>query len=145
MLQKLQDDLKGAILAKDEAKVSTIRFLLAAIKNVQIEKQAELTDEEIVGVIQKQVKQRRESIEGFEKGGRAEMAAKEKQELEILQSYLPIQMSEAEIETVVNETIRQVGASSITDMGKVMGAISAQLKGKADMTQVSTIVKDKLS
>jgi len=145
MIQKLQDDLKGAILSKDEARVSTIRFLLAALKNYQIEKQKELTDEDVVAVIQKQVKQHQESIESFEKGGRAEMVAKEKKELEILQSYLPNQMSETEVETVVNETISKLGASSITDMGKVMGSISSELKGKADMSLVSQKVKEKLS
>ncbi|OGY29962.1 MAG: hypothetical protein A3F35_02955 [Candidatus Woykebacteria bacterium RIFCSPHIGHO2_12_FULL_45_10] len=145
MLQKLQDDLKGALMAKDELKLSTIRFLLAAIKNFQIEKQRELTDEDVVSVIQKQVKQHQESIEGFQKGNRVEMVKKEGAELAILQSYLPEQMSREEVEKMVTAAISQVGAKQISDMGAVMAELSSQLKGKADMSFVSSLVREKLS
>ena len=144
MLQKLQDDLKGALMARDEVRLSTIRFLLAAIKNLQIERQKDLTNEDIVSVIQKQIKQHHESIEIFEKGNLVEMAAKEKAELEILQSYLPEQMSKEEVEKLVTAAISQTGATELKDMGRVMAALSSQLKGKADMSLVSSLVREKL-
>lgn len=142
--EKLAVDLKNAIFAKEALVVETIRFLLADVKNFKIEKQRELTDEDIVALIERQVKRHRESIEAFEKGNRAEMAEKEKKELEILQSYLPEQLSAEEIEKAVVEAISSTGAASLQDMGKVMGSLSA-LKGKADFGLVSQLVKDKLS
>lgn len=144
LIEKIQEDLKTAMFAKDELKVSTLRFLLADAKNYKIEKQRDLTDEDILSLLERQVKRHRESIEGFEKGGRAEMAEKEKQELVILQSYLPAQISKEEIEKAVTEAISSTGASSIQEMGKVMGALAA-LRGKADFSLVSQIVKEKLS
>ncbi len=142
--EKIQEDLKSALFAKDELKVSTLRFLLADMKNYQIEKQKELEDADVVMILERQVKRHRESIEGFEKGNRVEMAEKEKKELEILQSYLPKQMSEEEINSEVEKAISSTGASSIADMGKVMGAL-ANLKGKADFSLVSQKVKEKLN
>ncbi|MDP2671163.1 MAG: GatB/YqeY domain-containing protein [bacterium] len=142
--EKLQADMKEAMIAKDEMRLSTIRFLLSDLNYLKIEKQRELTDEDVLGAIEKQVKRHRESIEGFEKGGRAEMAEKEKAELAILQTYLPAQMSEEDIRKAVGEAIASSGASSIQEMGKVMAALSS-LKGKADMSVVSSIVKEKLS
>lgn len=144
LLEKIQEDLKTAMFAKDELKVSTLRFLLADTKNYKIEKQRDLTDEDILTLLDRQVKRHRESIDGFEKGGRAEMAEKEKQELVILQTYLPAQISKEEIEKAVTDAITQTGASSVQDMGKVMGVL-ATLRGKADMGIVSALVKDKLS
>ena len=142
---KLTPDLKEAMLARDELRVSTIRFLLADMKNYKIEKQRELTDEDIVTLLERQVKRHRESIESFEKGNRAEMADKEKKELAILQTYLPEQMSKEDIAAEVGKAISATNASSIADMGRVMGELSAKLKGKADMGLVSSIVKEKLS
>lgn len=138
-------DLKEAMMAREELRVSTIRFLLADMKNYKIEKQRELTDEDIVTLLERQVKRHRESIEGFEKGARTEMAEKEKKELLILQTYLPEQMSKEEITAEVEKAIAATNASSITEMGRVMGELSAKLKGKADMGLVSTLVKAKLS
>lgn len=142
--EKLQEDLRSAIFAKDELKVSTIRFLIADMKNFKIEKQRDLTDEDVVSLLERQVKRHRESIEGFEKGNRAEMAEKEKKELEILQTYLPAQISAEEIEKAVLEAVTSTGASSPQDMGKVMGAL-AHLRGKADFSVISQLVKEKLS
>src|SRR3990170_6512013 len=137
MLEKIQNDLKEAMKARGEVKVSTLRFLISAINNAKIEKGQELSDEDIAGVIQKQIKQRKESIEGFEKGGRADLVEKEKKELAILQEYLPEQISSAEIKDLVEKTIKETSASSPSDIGKVMGKLSSELKGKVDMSEVS--------
>lgn len=144
LVEKLTTDLKEAMVAREQLKVETIRFLLADVKNYKIEKQRELTDEDTVTLIERQVKRHRESIEGFEKGGRTEMAEKEKQELVILQTYLPEQMSEADIEKAVSDAISSTAASTQQDIGKVMGSLS-HLRGKADFSIVSQIVKSKLS
>ncbi len=130
---------------KEELRLSTLRFLLAALHNAKIEKRQELSDEDIVSAVQRQIKQRKESIEGFEKGGRVDLAEKEQKELSILQEYLPEQLSETEIEQLVDKTVKDLSASSITDMGKVMGKLSGELKGKADMGVVSSLVKKRLS
>jgi|SRR3989344_1782085 len=142
--ERLQSDLKEALRLRDETKVSTIRFLLAATHNLQIE-QGKLSEEDIISVIQKQIKQRKESIAAFKQGGRDELVQKETREMEILQEYLPEQVSDAEIEILVDKTIKDTSASSLNDMGKVMGILSAQLKGKADMSTVSGLVRKKLS
>ena len=142
--EQLQEDLKTALFAKDSLKVSTIRMLLSDMKNFSIEKQRELEDTDVVSLVERQVKRHRESIEGFEKGARAEMAEKEKRELEILQTYLPEQLSEQQIAAEVEKAISSTSASTIADMGKVMGAL-AHLKGKADFSLVSQKVKERLS
>ena len=143
--EKFANDLKESLKAKDEVKVSTIRFLMSAIHNIEIEKGKDLVDEDIVSIIQKQVKQRKESIEGFEKGNRLDLVEKEKREMGILQEYLPEQISSSELELMVDKSIKETSSSSIVDMGKVMGALSNQIKGKADMGLVSSMVRKKLS
>jgi len=146
--QQLQEELKQSMLAKDPLRTSTLRMLLSAINYAEIQKGGanyEATDEDVLAVIQKEAKQRRDSIVAFEQGGRQEMADKEKQELEILQSYLPEQMSEEEIKKLVDEAIAQTGASSMQDIGKVMGALMPKVKGKADGGVVNKIVREKLS
>ena len=142
--EKLQADLKDALRSKDEMKLSTLRFLMASIHNLKIEK-GKLDNEDIVTTIQKQIKQRKESIEGFQQGGRDELVKKEKTEMEILQTYLPEQLSSAEVENIVDSAIKETSASSPQDMGKVMGILSSKLKGKADMGVVSGVVSKKLS
>jgi len=145
---KIQEDLKSAMLAKDENKLSTIGLLKSALQYYEIQKGGagyEATNEDVLDVVGKEIKKRREAIEMFIKGGRQESADKEKKELELLQSYLPEQMSEVEIRTLVEETISTLGASTMQDMGKVMGALSQKTKGKADGQLVSTIVREKLS
>ena len=141
---KIQADLKGAMRAKDEIRVSTIRFLMSAIHNAKIESE-EVDDEDVVGIIQKQIKQRKESIEGFKKANRDELVEKESKGMEILQKYLPEQLSESDIENIVDKTIKDTSSSSVTDMGKVMGKLSSELKGKADMSVVSGMVRKKLA
>lgn len=145
LLEKIQADLKEALKAKNEIRVSTIRFLMSSIHNAKIEKGQDLSDEDVVSVIQKQIKQRKESIEGFEKGSRADLVEKETKEMEILREYLPEQLSESRIKDIVDRTIKEVSASSVNDIGKVMGKLAGELKGKADMLQVSQIVRKKLS
>lgn len=145
--EKLQVDLVEAQKAKNPLKVSTLRMLAAAVKNFEIEKGGagfSASEEDLISVIQKQVKQREDSIESYKSGGRAELAEKETKELEILQNYLPEMISEEEIEKLVASAIKETGASSLADIGKVMGKL-ANLRGKADMGVVSTLVKKKLS
>lgn len=146
--QKLQEELKQSMLAKDVLKTSVLRLLLSAINYFEIQKGGagyEATDEDVITVIQKEAKQRRDSIEQFTAAGRQELAEKETKELKILQTYLPQQMEEEEIKKLVTEAIKEISASSIQDMGKVMGALMPKVKGKADGGLVSKIVKEKLS
>ena len=146
--ERIDADLKDAMRAKDALKLSALRMLKAALKNAAIEKSgadAEVSDTEAVQVIRKQVKQRQDSIESFEKGGRAELAAKEKEELSILQSYLPQAMSAAEIAQAVRETIAETGATSKAQMGIVMKAVQAKVAGRADGKTLSAEVQNQLS
>lgn len=146
--QDLQNELKTSMLARDELRTSVIRLLLSAINYYEIQKGGAgyiATDEDVLSVIQKEVKQRKDSIEQFKQANRQELVDKETKELEILQTYLPEQMAESEIKSIVEQTIKEVGASSITDMGKVMGTLTPKLKGKADMGTVSRMVKESLS
>jgi len=131
--------------AKDKVKLSTIRMIMSLIKNAEIDKRGELTDEEITGLLQKYAKQRKESIEMYEKGGRQDLVEKEKAELAIVESYLPEQLDENEIKNIVKSTIEEVGASSVKDMGKVMKAVMPKLRGRADGSVVNRIVKELLS
>lgn len=146
--QKLQEELKNSMLAKDELKTSVLRLLLSAIGYYETQKGGagyEATDEDVLSVIQSQIKQRKDSIEQFEKGGRQELADKEKKELEILQTYLPEQMNEEELRKLIDETVSVTGAKTIADMGKVMEALMPKVKGRADASLVSQIVREKLS
>src|SRR3990167_6851019 len=148
MLEQIQNDLRESLRNKDEIKVSTLRLLIGAIKNFAIEKESTSyvpTDEEIVGVVRKEAKKRKESIEQFRAGGRNELVEKETSELRILESYLPEQMSEEEVEKKVEQKIQELGVTSAAEIGKVMGVLSQELKGKADMGFVSSIVRKKLT
>jgi uncharacterized protein len=144
----VDSELKTAMREKNAIKLGVLRMLKAALTNATIEKggaDSKLTDAEAAQVIRKQVKQRQDSIESFEKGGRAELAAKEKEELSILQSYLPQAMSTDEISKVVQETITEVGASSKAQMGAVMKALQAKVAGRADGKTLSAEVQRQLS
>jgi uncharacterized protein YqeY len=141
LLETIQKDLTEGLKGKNEAVVSTLRLLLSEIHNRQIEKQAELTDEDVVGVLRKEVKKRQEAIEAYEKGGRQELADKEKQELEILSKYLPQEMSPQELEKIVKEVINEVGVQGPGDFGKVMGVVMGRVKGRIDGAKVSEVVK----
>ena len=143
--ERLKEDMKAALKAKDKEKLSVIRMLQALIKNAEIDKRGELTDEEIVSLLMKYAKQRRESIELYEKGGRQDLVEKEKRELQIVESYLPKQMSEEEIREVVTEVIKEVGASSPKDLGKVMQAVMPKVKGRADGSLVNRVVREFLA
>jgi uncharacterized protein YqeY len=137
--------MKAAMRAKESARLSTIRLLLAAIKQREVDERIELDDAAVLGVIEKMIKQRRESIAQFEKASRTDLADAEKAEVQILSAYLPAQMSDAEIQKQVDSVISETGAAGAKDMGKVMAALKARLAGKADMGKVSGLVKAKLS
>lgn len=145
--QKLQEDLKRAMLGREELKTSVLRLLLSAINYYEIQKELgyQANDEDVISVIQNEVKKRRESIEMFKKGERQDLVDKETTELEILQTYLPEQLSNEEIKKLVIEIIKETGAKSIQDMGKVMGTLMSKVKGRADGTLVSQIVKELLA
>ena len=138
--ERLDKEVKEAMIAKDADKLSTLRFLKSALKYTAIDKKAEaLTDAEIQQVIQKQIKQRRESIQQFKDGGRTELAAKEEKELVVLESYLPRQLSGEELENQISEVVREVGATSKKDFGRVMKLLTEKLTGQ-DAKRISEIV-----
>lgn len=135
------------MIAKNEEALSTIRMLKSALQYFEIQKGGagyEATDEDVIEVVGREIKKRKESIEMFEKGGRAELAEKESKEMDILKGYLPQQLSEEEIRNLIDDAISQTGASTMQDMGKVMGMLSTKIKGKADGGLVSSIVREKL-
>jgi uncharacterized protein len=137
--------MKAAMRAKDAARLSAIRLILAAIKQKEVDERVELTDADVVGILEKMIKQRRESITQFEKAARNDLADAEKFELGVLSGYLPQQLGEAEIQKEINSIITEVGASGVKDMGKVMAALKSRLAGRADMGKVSALVKARLS
>lgn len=143
----LQEELKESMLAKDELKTSVLRMLISSIGYLETQKGGagyEASEEDVMSAIQKEAKQRRDSIAEFEKAGRQELVDKEQKELELLEKYLPKQLTEDEINKFVKEAISATGATSISDMGKVMGALMPKVKGKADGNLVSRIVKEAL-
>ena len=137
--------MKAAMRAKDAARLSAIRLLLAAIKQREVDERIELDDGAVVSVVEKMLKQRRESIAQFEKAARQDLAEAEKAEVQVLSAYLPAQLSDADLHREIAAAISQSGASSAKDMGKVMAALKSRLAGKADMGKVSSLVKSKLS
>lgn len=138
-------DLKQAQIARDEIKVSTLRLLLSEINNLRIDKGGDLSDEDIRGVVQKEVKKRKEAVAGFRSGGREDSAQKEESEMAVLQGYLPVAFSNEELTKLADEAINEVGANSLQDMGKVMGVVMGKVAGRADGGTVSQIVKGRLS
>ena len=141
---KIKDDIKQAMRDKNESRVTTLRMLSAAIQRREVDERIQLDDAQVIAVIEKLVKQGRESIEQYVKGGRQELADKEAAEIAVFQAYLPQQLSEAEIDQLIAEAIAATGASSIKDMGKVMGVLKPKLQGRADMGQVGGKIKNKL-
>ena len=131
--------------AKDAARLSAVRLLLAAVKQKEVDERKQLSDADVVSVIEKMIKQRRESIAQFEKAARNDLAAAEKFELGVLSAYLPQQMGDAEIAQAIEEAVSELKPAGVKDMGKVMAALKARLAGKADMAKVSNLVKSKLS
>lgn len=142
---RIQEDMKKAMRAKDQLHLGTIRLLLSAIKQREVDERITLDDAAIIDVINKMIKQRKESIKQYEAGSRQDLADQEKKEIEYISVYLPEQMSETEIDTLISATIASTGASSIKDMGKVMAQLKAQIAGRADMAVVSNKIKQKLS
>ena len=142
---RITDDMKAAMRARETARLSTIRMLLAAMKQKEVDERVELSDADIVGIIDKMIKQRRESIAQFDAGGRPELSAGEHAEIAVLQQYMPDRLSEAEIDRLIDAAIAAAGASGPAAMGKVMGALKPQLSGRADMTQVAARVKARLA
>ncbi|HNU10950.1 MAG TPA: GatB/YqeY domain-containing protein [Rubrivivax sp.] len=142
---RITDDMKAAMRAKDGPRLSTIRMLLAACKQREVDERIELDDAAVVGIVDKLIKQRKDSIAAFEQAGRSELAAKEAAEVEVLRAYLPERLSAEQIEAQVAGLVAGLGASGPADMGKVMAAAKAQFAGKADMALVSAAVKAALA
>ena len=142
---RITEDMKAAMRAKDAPRLGTIRLILSAIKQVEVDTRKDLSDEDILAILDKMAKQRRESIEQYDKAGRDDLAGKERAELEIIQSYLPEPLSEAEIDALIDAAIGETGATGMKDMGKVMGLLKPKLQGRADMGAVSARVKARLS
>jgi uncharacterized protein len=142
---RITEDMKTAMRAGEKERLATIRLILSAVKQREVDERITLDDSQVLAAIEKMVKQRREAITQFEAGGRADLVAKETAEIAILQTYLPAQMSDAEIDGLIGEAIASTGAASIKDMGKVMAAVKAKAQGRADMGAVSARIKQKLS
>ncbi len=143
--EKLQQEMKDALKNGNSQKRMVLGMVLAAIKNKEIEKRSELNDDDVVVVVSSEIKKRKDSVEQYQKGGRPELAEGEKKESEILMAYMPKQMSEDEVKSEVKKAIVQIGAKDMKEMGKVIGAVMAKIKGKADGQMVSRLVKEELS
>jgi len=137
--------MKTAMRAKDSARLSAVRLILAAIKQKEVDERVELTDADVVAILEKMIKQRRESIVQFERGARTDLADAEKFELGVLSGYLPQQLSDSQVQEEIAKAISETGASGVKDMGKVMAALKSRLAGRADMGKVSALVKARLS
>lgn len=142
---QINDDMKAAMRARETERLGTIRLLLAAIKQREVDERIELDDAAVTAVVEKLIKQRRDSISQFEQAGRQDLADKEKAEVEVLKVYMPAALSEAEVAAEVQKAVTETGAAGPQDMGKVMGVLKGRLAGRADMTAVSGLVKVALS
>ena len=141
--QRILDDIKAAMKAGDKSRLGTLRLLSAAIKQREVDERVQLDEEHVIALLDKALKQRRESIAQFSKAGRDDLVAQEQTEAELIQHYLPAQLSEAEIATIIDNAVSETGATSVKDMGKVMGRVKGQLQGRADMSRVSQAIKDR--
>jgi len=145
MLKKrIQDEMKAAMKAREKRRLGIIRLILAAVKQREVDERIELDDTQVLAVLDKMVKQRRDSIEQYEKAGRTDLAEQEAFEIGVLKEYLPEAMSEEEISTLIKDAIANTGAESLKDMGKVMGAIKPKAQGRADMGAISAVVRQQL-
>ncbi|CAH1092933.1 GatB/YqeY domain-containing protein [Candidatus Nitrotoga sp. 1052] len=145
LTQQIREDMKTAMRAKDSVRLGAIRLLLAAIKQREVDERIELSDADVIAVINKMIKQRRDSIIQFEAAARQELADIEKFEISVLQAYMPQPMTEAEVEVAVNDAIVSSGVQSAQEMGKVIALLKTKLAGRADMSKVSALVKARLS
>jgi uncharacterized protein YqeY len=142
---QIQQDMKDAMRSGDKRRLGAIRLILAAIKQREVDDRIELNDAQVVNVLDKMTKQRRDSLEQYQQAGRDDLAEQETFELEILKAYLPAQLDDAEIDALIDAAIQATGAASMKDMGKVMGELKPQLQGRADMGAVSSRIKNRLS
>jgi uncharacterized protein YqeY len=142
---QIQDAMKTAMKGGDKERLAVIRLIMAAMKQVEVDERIELDDNRVLGILDKMVKQRRESISQFKSGGRDDLAEKEQAEIDIISAFLPQALSEAEIETIINKAISETGAASMKDMGKVMGIVKPRITGRADVGAVSGKIKSLLS
>ena len=142
---QITDDMKSAMRSKDSFRLGTIRLLLAAIKQKEVDERIDLVDSDIISIIDKMLKQRRDSIEAFNKANRNDLVEKEESELKVLQEYMPQQLTEKEVEKVIIDTIESVGANSMKDMGAIMNILKPKLAGKTNMADVSKKIKTKLT
>jgi uncharacterized protein YqeY len=142
--ERITEDMKTAMRAAEKERLGTVRLLLAAIKQREVDERITLDDGQVLAVIEKMIKQRREAISQFESGGRSDLVAKETSEIGVLQGYLPAQLTPAEIDALIAEAIAATGAASVKDMGKVMGFVKPKAQGRADMGALSARIKQKL-
>ena len=142
--ERITEDMKTAMRAGEKERLATVRLLLAAIKQREVDERITLDDGQVVAVIEKMIKQRREAIGQFESGGRSDLVAKETAEIGVLQGYLPAQLTTAEVDALITEAIAATGAASIKDMGKVMGFVKPKAQGRTDMGALSARIKQKL-
>lgn len=143
--ERISEDMKAAMRAKDSARLGAIRLLLAAMKQKEVDERISLDDAATIAIVEKLIKQRRDSIAQYEAAGRTDLVTAEKFELEVLMAYMPAGLSEAEIDAAIDAAIAQTGAAGPADMGKLMGVLKPQLAGRADMAQVSAKIKNRLA
>ncbi len=143
--QQLNDDVKAAMRSKDSERLVTLRLITAAIKQKEVDERIELDDAQVIAIIDKMVRQHKDSIEQYQNAGRTDLVEKEQSELAVVESYLPAQLSEEDVKSLVEKAINTTGASSMKDMGKVMGVLKPELQGRTDMGKVSGIVKSLLA
>ena len=143
--ERITEDMKAAMRAGERERLSAVRMILAAVKQREVDERILLDDGQVLAVLEKMVKQRRESIVQFERGGRADLVAKETAELGVLTGYLPAQMTDAEVTALIEEAIRSTSAATLKDMGKVMGVVRPKAQGRADLAVVSARIKERLS
>jgi uncharacterized protein YqeY len=142
---RITEDMKAAMRAKESERLGTIRMLTAAIKQREVDERIQLDDVQVLSVIEKMIKMRKESIEQFKSGGRDDLVARESKEIELLQAYLPAQLSEAEVDALIREAIAESGATSIKEMGKAMALLKQKAQGRADLAAASAKLKAKLT
>lgn len=142
---RILDDTKTAMKARDKLRVATLRMVNAEIKRVEVDERRELTDDDVLTILTRMLKQRHDSLSQFENAGREDLAATERFEIEVVEGFMPAAMSEADVEALVEKVVAETGASSMQDMGKVMGAVKGAITGRADMALVSAKVKARLS
>ncbi|WP_394129667.1 GatB/YqeY domain-containing protein [Shewanella maritima] len=144
LIDQLKEQMKHAMRAKEKVRLGTIRMALAAIKQIEVDTRESLTDDQAIAVLTKMVKQRKDSIAQYEAANRPELAQAEAEEVQVIETFLPKPLTDEEIATIIDATIEQVGAASMADMGKVMGALKTKVQGRADMSAIGALIREKL-